>query len=226
MVFITTPALAVNSPNTAKNTDVKNKLETKLDARIEKLDAKIASKDAKIAEKLSDIKARIASKESELKTKLQTFKDQLKAKIAERVNTNLNKINQNLVAIMQKHLDKMSIILNKLEARVTRGTPDIKNPASAKVAILSARKAIATASAALNIQSQKDYTIQVTTESRIKFDAQKQRDLLHNDLVAIRKMVIDAKQAVANAIRIAKAGSLGNKEGTESGKEATTSGQQ
>ena len=91
---------------------------------------------------------------------------------------------------------------------------------------MSARKAIATASAALNIQSQKDYTIQVTTESRIKFDAQKQRDLLHNDLVAIRKMVIDAKQAVANAIRIAKAGSLGNKEGTESGKEATTSGQQ
>ncbi len=134
---------------------------------------------------------KIASRTAALKTKLEAFRDKNKAAAAERINTNLNTINQNQTSQMQRHLDNMTVILNKLEARVS-------SPA-ASIAI--ARTNIASASAAVLAQSQKDYTITVTTEIRIKVDAKKQRDALHADLLALRKIVIDAKQSVGNAIR-------------------------
>ncbi len=177
-----------------------------------------------VQQKVETNKENIASKASALKTKLQAFKDKRKAEIADRVNTNLNRINQNQTAQMQKHLGTMSGILDRLEARVNQGTPDIKDPAGAKAAIASARAAISTTSAAVTTQSEKDYTITVTSESRIGLDAKTQRDKLHADISAVRIMVVDAKQSVANAIRIAKSGStpIGK---TVIEKEGTTSGQ-
>lgn len=174
--------------------------------------------------KLADMREKLASKEAILRAKLQSFRDQKKATAAARISTNLNKINQNQTAQMQKHLDLMSTILDKLETRVNQPTPDIKDPAAAKAAIASARATIASASAAVSTQAQKDYTIQVTTESRIRIDAQTMRDKLHTDILALRKTVIDAKQAVANAIRTAKSGSAASPGPKE--KEGTTSGRQ
>lgn len=159
-----------------------------------------------IPQKINIRQEKVASKTAALKLKLQTFKDQNKAKIADRLNTNLNKINQNQTAQMQRNLDTMSNILDKLETRTNQGSPD---------AIASARATIATTSAAVTAQAQKDYTISVTTEKRIKVDAKAMRDKLHLDLRTTRKAVIDAKQQVANSIRMAK-----------SNKEATSSGQQ
>lgn len=174
-----------------------------------------------IEERIAVMREKLASKAATLKTKLQTFKDQRKAVVAERVNTNLNNINQNQTAQMQKHLDTMSGILDKLEARVNKGTPDIKDPNKAKTAIATARGAISSASAVVSAQAAKDYTIQLTTEAKVRIDAKTQRDNLHKDLLATRKTVQDAKQAVTNAIRIAKSGALpvrtGLKEGTSSG---------
>ncbi|MDP3758247.1 MAG: hypothetical protein Q8Q86_00865, partial [Candidatus Daviesbacteria bacterium] len=111
----------------------------------------------------------------------------------------------------------------KLETRVNRGEPDIKDPAAARTAIASARVTIASTSAAVSAQSLKDYTVTVSSEARVKLDAKLQRDKLHTDLLALRKIVIDAKQAVGNAIRVAKSGKI---EIPRAGKEGTNSGQQ
>lgn len=180
------------------------------------------SRQQKIEDKINSVREKIASKAATLKLRLQEFKDQRKAEIAGRVNGLLNKINENQTTQMQKHLDKMSAILTKLQNRVNNGTPDIKDPAAARTAIASASAAIASASASVATQAQKDYTIVVTTEGRIGIDAKTQRNNLHSDLLGVRKLVIDAKQEVANAIRIAK--SLPNAVGKE--KEGTNSGQQ
>lgn len=177
----------------------------------------------KLENKMEDLRIRQASREAVLKTKLEAFKDQKKATISARVSANLNQINQNQTAQMQRHLDLMSSILDKLEARVNKSTSDIKNPVEAKKAIDSTRQAIATASAAVTAQAQKDYTIQVTSEGRIKLDVQTMRNKLHTDILSMRKAVIDVKQAVANAIRVAKSESATietkEKEGTVSGRE-------
>lgn len=172
-----------------------------------------AKRPALIQQKVDTTKEKFASRAAALKTKLQAFKDQQKAIIVERLNTNLNTINQNQIKQMQKHLNTITSILDKLAARVNRGTEDIKDPEAAMTAITLARTSIATASAAVTAQTQKDYTIVVTSEARVKIDAKRQRDQLHADMLALRKIVIDAKQQVANAIRVSR-------------KEATASGQQ
>lgn len=202
------PVLAVDSTGSAVKPPARNQIEARKE---------------NIVDKTAAMREKLASKAAALRLKLQTFKDKKKAEIADRVNINLNNINQKQTSQMQKHLDKMSAILDKLEARVENGKPDVKDPAAARVAIASARAVISSASAAVSTQAQKDYTITVTSEGRIGLDAKVQRDKLHTDLLAVRKMVVDAKQSVANAIRVAKSGSVPagtglKKEGTSSGK--------
>lgn len=170
-------------------------------------------------EALNSLKEKIASRQATLKLKLSTFRDKIKAQITDRINTTLNRINQNQTTQMQKHLDKMSKILAKLQTRVNSNSPDIKDINLANLAIASASSSIASASAAVKLQSEKDYTLNISTESAVRKEAQATRNLLHTDLQNLRKLVIDAKQAVANAIRVAKSGKL-----TIPGKEATNSG--
>jgi len=182
--------------------------------RKERFSQKIEKRIDNIQTRIDAMKEKLASREATLKLKLQTFKDKHKAEIAQRVNTNLNQINLKQTKEMQNHLDKMSLLLDKLEARVNSGSPDVKDPTAAKAAIAVSRTKIASASAAVLTQAGNDYTITITSESKIKLDAQEQREKLHKDLKAVRQLVIDAKQSVANAIRVAKG--LG-KEATQSG---------
>lgn len=215
------PILATDasSPATTRREAIKEKI----DARKVVVQQKIETRKENIENKITAMREKIASHEAAFKARLAAFKDKRKARIAERVNTNLNKINQNYTERMKKHLETMSAILDKLEARVNSNSPDIKDPTVAKAAIAEARAKIAAATTAVDAQAQKDYTITVTTESKIRADAQKMRDLLKTDIQDLRKQLIDAKQSVANAIRIAKSGSF---VATPEAKERTQSGQQ
>ncbi len=187
--------------------------------RTQLIQQRIVTTKENTADKIAAMREKVASREALLKTKLDAFKDKRKAQVADRVNTNLNRINQNQTSQMLNFLNKATEILNKLESRVNEGAPDIKDPAAAKAAIADARTKIATAQTAVTAQSQNDYTITVTSETTVKKDAQSAREKLHSDLLAVRKQVVDAKQSVANAISLAKSGN-------PAPKEATTSGQQ
>jgi hypothetical protein len=176
------PAFAVDSSPSGKIPALKEKVEN----RIEKAKTVVANK-------VVNIKEKIASREAEVKARLAKFRDKKKAEIAGRLNKNLNDINQKRTEEMLKHLDKMSVILDKLQTRV--------GPTEE---ITTSRSMIASASSAVNEQAQKDYTVTVTTEAKIRADVEKVRVQLQQDLKAVRKQVIDAKQSVANAIRKAK----------------------
>lgn len=210
------PAIAQDSSPSAVRPTVKEKRLNTLDAKKQVAQQRLETKKENIQTKIETTKAKIASRAAALKTRLQNFRDQNKAVLAERINTNLNNVNQNQTTGMQNHLDKMSLILDKLEARVNNNKPDIKDPANAKAAIETARTNISTSSAAVSAQALKDYTITITSEGRIGLDAKTQRDALHKDLKAARQTVQEAKQSVASAIRIAKSGP-GPKESTPSG---------
>ncbi len=209
LIFITASAILV-TPTFAQDAT------TGATTRREAVKERVETRRENIESKIAALKERVASREATLRAKLQTFKDKRKAEVADRVNTNLNKINENQTTQMQRHLDKMSELLAKLETRVNSNSPDIKDPLAAKAAIANARASIATASSAVSEQSQKDYTMTVTSESQVKLDAQKMRDNLKTDITTVRKLVIEAKHSVGEAIRIAK-GNI---------KEATSSGQQ
>lgn len=149
----------------------------------------------------------------ELKAKLSQFKDKKKAEVTQKVSNNLNKINKNRTDHFLKFLDKVAGVLNKLETRVNGAVG--KDTASAKAAIADARASLASAKAAVQAQAAKDYTITVSSETKVRSDVTLVRDRLHQDLQAIRKQVVDAKQSVANAIRVASTSLGGNKNGTK-----------
>lgn len=234
-ILFITPVIAEDSTATARPA---------IQNRIQKIDTKIAQREAKVGQKIKELeqtklteaskaalfrqqmenkKLMIASHEAQIRIKIQAFKDKQKAEIASRINANLNKINQNQTDQMLKHLDLMSRLLDKLANRVSSSSADVKNPSAANQSIADAREAVAKAKIEVEAQAQKDYTINVTTESKIRQDAQTQRELLHKDILSVRKIVIEAKQAVANAVMVVKSGkiatpSVSTKEGTESGK--------
>lgn len=209
------PVKAVDSTSSTAPKRVE-KVQQRIETRKDKIETRVASKEAKMTERVDQMKAKMASREAAFKAKLEAFKDKRKAQVAERVNTNLNKINQNQTSEMLKHLERMSSLLDKLEGRVNKGSSDIKDSQAAKAAIGSARTTISTTTAAVTAQAGKDYTINVTSESKIKADVQGVRNQLKTDLQAVRKQVIDAKQSVSNAVRIARGQP---KEGTASGKQ-------
>lgn len=124
-----------------------------------------------------------ASRAAQLKTKLQTFRNKIKAEAVQRISDNLNRINKKRTDDMSENLSRMTNILNKLGSNA------------------SASAAIATAKEAVTAQSQKDYTVSVTTENKVKTDAKTVRDQLAADLHATRKLVIAAKQSLMEGVR-------------------------
>lgn len=196
------PAFAADStPSTTRKDLIKEKVETRKEVTQTKQTT------------IQNLKEQMATREAALKLKLKAFRDKKKATVAERVSTNLNNINAQRTAQMTKTLSTMSSILTRLETRVNSATPDIKDPAAAKLAIANAKAAIASAQSSVTTQSQKDYTLTISSETKAKQEAQTTRDQLQSDLKTTRATVIAAKQAVINVIRVAKGQGV-TKEGT------------
>lgn len=157
-----------------------------------------------ISQRIQQFRDRIASREALLKGRLDKFKDQTLATIAGRVSGNLNSINKNRTDEMIKHLDTLSTILGKVSQRATSTA---SASASVQSSIASASAAITTARNTVNAQSQVDYTISATSETGIKGEVQADRNKLLKDLNAARTAVLDARQAVINAIKAVGGGS-------------------
>lgn len=162
--------------------------------RKEKIQERVEIKKESIAQRIETRKEVMATRAAALKEKLKTFRDQKKATAAARISDNLNMINDKQTSQMLKHLEQMSSVLSKLEARVS--TADTA----------AAKAKIASAEAAVKAQAEKDYTLLLSSETKAREEAQTLRQKLHNDLRAVRQTVIDAKQSVAAAIRAAREG--------------------
>lgn len=210
-----TPSFAIDA--TTSTTTRREKMEKRIDGMKDKFEQRMEDKKENFQLRMENFREKIASKEANFKKRLESFKDKRKSEIVGRININLNKINQHITDRMLKHLEKMSSILDRLNTRVNEGSPDIKDPAAAKLAIASASAAIAGANEAVKNQAVIDYSITEASESSAKKEAQEKRQKLHDDLQAVRKLVIGAKQAVAHAIKLTKSGK--DMEGTQSGQQ-------
>lgn len=157
------------------------------------------------------IQEKQASRSAILKERLAKFRDKKKAEKVLQIDANLNKINENRVAHFKKFLDNASKILSKLQALVNEAKTNGKDTAKAETSIANAKLAISSANSAASAQGTKEYTIEATSEGKVKDEARLSRDLLHSDLQSVKKLVTDAKQAVAAAIRVAATSLGGNK---------------
>ena len=181
--------------------------------RIEKMEVKAASREAKILNNLENKEQKIASRAAMFEQKIATFRNKQKATIAQRINLTLATINQNRTQAMTNRLSLMSEILAKLESRVNIASSNGADVSKATEAISAAKTAIQVAEAALAAQSQKDYTIVVSTEAGIGQDAKSSRNSLLTDLKTTQSLITAARQAVANAISVSVSTLKGNSGG-------------
>lgn len=161
---------------------------------------KLEERAQNIQTRIENTREKIASREATLKAKLQAFRDKKKAEAVDRIDTNLNKVNQNRTGEMTRNLTKMSDILTKLDTYAGQASSSGKDVSSATAAITSAKAAVLTAQAAVTEQSQKNYTLTITSEAKAKDDATSARNQLKTDLMATHQKVVDARQTVAKAI--------------------------
>lgn len=145
----------------------------------------------KFASNEARMKERAASREAELKQKLAQWQNKQKASIVERINSQLEKVNQDVTGRMNKQLDKLTEHLTKWQQDAsTSATLSQTNIDQAVNAITTARAAVAS-------QSAKSYAITVSDEQNAKADAKTARDNLFNDLKKLQEVMLSAKQAVA-----------------------------
>lgn len=166
--------------------------------------AAVASKTAEVKsrvhDRIEDKKEKAASRSALAKEKIQRFRDKKRAALAHKINERLPEINQKRTGIMSNHLEKLNEIISKLESKVNEAASSGKDTSAAQNAITEAKSAISAAESAVAEQSQKEYGITVTTETKISEDAKSARETLHTDLKSVHDLVVAARQSVAKAI--------------------------
>lgn len=138
-------------------------------------------------------------KEAALKTRLGQFKDQKRVAIATKVDQNLDTVNRNRTAAMEKNLDKMTMILDKLQLRMETASSSGKNTSSIDAAIRVARAAVTDTQTSVSVQAGKEYTVTATSEASLKSDVKAARDRLFNDLKTVHTQIESARKSVISA---------------------------
>ena len=121
------------------------------------------------------------------KEKIKTIRDEKKKQIVEHTDAKIGEINKRRTDAMLAQLNKMSEILAKAKARGA-------NTAAAEAAVASAKTAV-------EAQARKTYTVEITTEDKLKIKVGEAMKALKTDLQAVHQKVADARKATADAIR-------------------------
>ncbi len=163
----------------------------------------------KLENKIDLRRENLASKSAALKQKLARFKDKNKANRLELINTNLNDINSRKTKNMQESLDKISQILERLKSKASTISSSELDSAIAEV-----ESQWSEASAAVEAQAAKDYTINLSTEATAASDAAAAKNALQSDLRATHTQVVEVRQALSNAISSVLSSLQGGNNGT------------
>lgn len=165
--------------------------------------------------KMTRLEDKIASRSALLREKLLKFKDKNKANRVQEVNTNLNAVNSRATSQMSEVLQKISGFLERLKEKTAKAESEGKEVSAANAAIATVEIQWNEADAAIKAQTEKDYSIVINTEATVASDAASARTSLRTDLQATHMEVVQARQALSDAIAttlsLIKGGNNGNK---------------
>ena len=150
----------------------------------------------KVEQKREELKTKVETKREDLKKRLEKVKDERKKQAVERIDKQIDELNDRLLKHYLSVLDKLGGVLVKISERADKAEERGVDVAAVRTAIDKANSAISAARAAVETQSGKTYTIQVSTEEGLKNDVGRARQTLHNDLAAVRLVVKAAHEAV------------------------------
>jgi len=146
--------------------------------------------------KRTELKERVQTRIEEFKAKIAQIKDERKQKIAERVNTQMAHLNQQITTRFTNTLIRLRALLDKLSARSEK--------VEVKAAIETASGLIVKAEESVQVQASKDYTIVFNDETDLKAGASTAKQQLKGDLETVRAQVTTAHQAVVDVLQMLK----------------------
>lgn len=133
----------------------------------------------------------VQAKVDDFKAKLQLIKDQKKKVIVERIDTRLTEVNKNITTRFLDALTRLQTFLDKIKQTITS-----TSSATVMTDITNAQTAIDTARIAVDAQVAKTYSINITDDFTLRLNVGTTVSQFRQDLVAVYKLVINAKQTV------------------------------
>jgi len=134
----------------------------------------------------------------QLKQRILEFKDQKKAQIVERVSTQMDSLNANKAEKYLATLKRLSYILDSIESRLE--TVDVAvDISSVNESIANARALIKSSTDQVNLQSNKIYSLNITSEDAVKNQVSLVVKGVQSDLTDVRNSVTYARDAVRKA---------------------------
>lgn len=184
---------------------------------LDRMERNTASKEARVAERMEkkkevkesieenreEAKAKFETRRTAFQAKLATIKDTKKRLAADRINTNLSKINEKRTDKMVEALTRLNEYLTKLENKTASYNEDL-NTASADAALVLAQGALTKAETAIATQAGKEYIATITDEATLGKTVSATFKSLQTDLQATYKTIADAKAALVKAAREVK----------------------
>src|SRR3989344_2536846 len=154
-----------------------------------------------IREKRQEIKTNVQEKRQEVRATVHETREEIKKQVVERIDGQMDALNDRLLKHYLNVLDKLSDVLVKISTRTDKAEERGVDVAAVRTAVDAANRAIVAARSAIETQSGKTYTIQISTEEGLKNDVGKARQALHKDLTAVRLVVKAAHEAVRQAAK-------------------------
>lgn len=152
----------------------------------------------RVGEERKELRERIQTKRQELKKKLEKIRDERKRKIVERIDKQLDELNERRLNHFSAVLDKLEKVLERIGSRADKAS-ERGDVSAVRKAIEEASLAIATSRSAIVAQSGKTYTLAINSEEGLRVDVGRSRQALYRDLKAVFDVVKAAREAVHKA---------------------------
>lgn len=169
-------------------------------------------------QKREAIATKSATGMEEFKKRMAEIRDARKKAIVERIAVKIPNANTRLTNKMTDALTKLTQILNRIKNKAANLAASGQNTTALYTAITEAETAIASAKAAVEEQASKEYSANITTDAGLRSVIGQMVSQFRLDIQAVHKLMVEARQAVAEAIaEAAKLGGIGNTNATNAG---------
>jgi len=169
-----------------------------LAARAESLQLRKETVQARREQLREEIKNRV----TEFRTKLLALKDARKKTTVENINTRMCKINVNQMGVLKDHLDRIAVVIDRVEERSAVLKSEGKDTAVIEAAIVKARKAVADGGEAVDAQGQKECVIAISgSDTTVGAEVRNSISKLEAEIKAVRVKVQAARQAATQAVK-------------------------
>ena len=154
--------------------------------------------------KIGEMKETFKRERENFKEKIKTIRDERKKLLTEKIDNRMSTVNKNQTDRMLNALERLTEHVNKLEERLVQAKANGVDVSEVEILIATAKNSISTALVAVEEQASKDYVFTIVDEKNLGQSVKSSFDSLSQDLKAVQKLLVKAKEDVVNTYKLAE----------------------